>query len=57
MRRKGRFLAGFAAAVITFGTLWATLGPEKFNQHRCSPCHRMEQCHQAPSHAGVDSLK
>ncbi|HYG50306.1 MAG TPA: hypothetical protein VD905_05355 [Flavobacteriales bacterium] len=30
MKRGSRFLIGFAAAAVTFGTLMATLGPQKF---------------------------
>jgi hypothetical protein len=35
MKRGSRFLIGFAAAAVTFGTLMATLGPQKFGRH----CH------------------
>jgi len=43
MHRRSRFLAGLAAAAITFASLWFTLGPEHFNRgHR--PWHRMEHC-------------
>jgi hypothetical protein len=37
MRRGSRFLIGFAAAAITFGTLSATLGFKRFN--RCGYYH------------------
>lgn len=33
MKRGTRFLAGFAAAALTFGTLMATLGPQRFGKH------------------------
>ncbi|MCE3227241.1 MAG: hypothetical protein K0S32_1792 [Bacteroidetes bacterium] len=33
MKRGTRFLAGFAAAALTFGTLMATLGPQRFGRH------------------------
>ena len=48
MKRKSKFLIGFAAAAVTFGTLMAALGPQKFgahcsrhwNQHHgCGHCH------------------
>ena len=38
MSHKSRFLVGLASAVITFSTLFATLGQEKFNCGR-SVCH------------------
>ena len=43
MNRKTRFLTGLAAAALSFGILYATLGPEHFNRgHR--GCHRTENC-------------
>jgi hypothetical protein len=33
MKRGTRFLTGFAAAALTFGSLMATLGPQRFGQH------------------------
>ena len=38
MSHKSRFLVGLASAVITFSTLFATLGQDKFNCGR-SVCH------------------
>lgn len=40
MSRKSRFLVGLAAALLTFGGLFATMGPKQFNS--CRPCHRMD---------------
>jgi len=34
MNRRNRFLIGLAAAAITFGTLMATVGPQRFTQYR-----------------------
>ena len=50
MSRKGNFLVGLAAAALTFGSLYATLGSERFNKS-CHPCHAMEHCcmHQTES--------
>lgn len=54
MSRRSRFLVGLAAAAITFGSLFATLGPEKFNQ--CGKrAHQMHHCcsndaHHASTH-------
>lgn len=43
MSRRSRFLVGLAAAAITFGSLFATMGPEKFNQ--CGKrAHEMRHC-------------
>jgi hypothetical protein len=42
MSRKSRFLVGLSVAALTFGGLWSTMGPEKFNS--CRPCHRMQHC-------------
>ncbi|NTW23600.1 MAG: hypothetical protein HGA37_02780 [Lentimicrobium sp.] len=39
MKRRTRFIIGFAAAAITFGTLTATLGPARFHHHRLSHSH------------------
>lgn len=33
MERRNRFLIGFAAAAITFGSLMAFVGPRHFNHH------------------------
>lgn len=30
MRKGSRFLVGFAAAALTFGSLFAVMGPDKF---------------------------
>lgn len=43
MSRKRIFLAGLAAAVVTFGALFATLGSARFNKS-CHPCHAMHHC-------------
>jgi hypothetical protein len=39
MYRKSGFLVGLAAAAITFGSLWFTLGPSHFN-HGHRSCHQ-----------------
>jgi len=39
MKKRTRFITGLAAAVITFGTLTATLGPARFHHHRVSHSH------------------
>ena len=41
MSRKSRFLVGLTAAVLTFGGLFATMGPEHFNGGR-PLCHLHE---------------
>ena len=43
MSGKSKFLIGLATAVITFGTLFATLGKQHFI-HGCKPCHAMHHC-------------
>ncbi|HLP13240.1 MAG TPA: hypothetical protein VK177_14990 [Flavobacteriales bacterium] len=35
MKKRTHFLVGFLVAALTFGTLMATLGPQKFGRH----CH------------------
>jgi len=69
MSRKSRFLVGLTAAALTFGGLFATMGPEHFNGGRpmCHPhehhCCMQEQhdkhCADAPNEHKVeaDSLK
>lgn len=42
MKRKPRFFIGFLAAALTFGTLMATVGPQRFN-HKNRHCHK-HQC-------------
>ena len=44
MNRKSKFLIGFAAAALTFGTLMATVGPKHFNHHGSS-CYHNENCY------------
>ena len=44
MYRRSRFLVGLAAAAITFGSLWFSMGPEHFNRgHRL--CERPDHCY------------
>ena len=43
MSRNGNFLVGLAAAALTFGSLYATLGSERFNKS-CQPCHVLQHC-------------
>ena len=43
MSRKGNFLVGLAAAALTFGSLYGTLGSARFNKS-CQPCHTMQHC-------------
>ncbi len=43
MSRKWNFLAGLAAAALTFGTLSTTLGSAYYNKLG-HPCHAMEHC-------------
>lgn len=38
MNRRTRFIVGFAAAALTFGTLTATVGFQRFH-HRSTHCH------------------
>jgi len=51
MKRKSKFLIGFATALLTFGTLMATLGPEKFNKYGHRHCgghyYHMQHCDQS----------
>ena len=51
MSHKSRFLVGLASAVITFSTLFATLGQDKFNCGRpmCHP-HHQHSCIDACNH-------
>ena len=42
MKRKSRFFIGFIAAALTFGTLFATIGPKRFMRHK-HHCHA-SQC-------------
>jgi hypothetical protein len=53
MYRKSRFLVGLAAAAITFGSLWFTVGPSHFNRGHRS-CHPMME-HRYMHHCG-DSI-
>lgn len=39
MRPRSRFLIGFAAAALTFGTLMAILGPQRFGAHCANHGH------------------
>jgi len=51
MKKGSKFLIGIAAAALTFGSLMATLGPDKFashcshhkNYHHCG--HYQSTCH------------
>lgn len=47
MSRKSRFLVGLTVAALTFGGLFATMGPEHFNGGRpmCHPHHCCIQEH------------
>ena len=49
MKKPARFFTGLAAAALTFGSLMATLGPERFNAHRHG-CHH-SQCEAGPTTA------
>ena len=55
MSRKSRFFVGLTAAVLTFGCLFATMGPSHFNCGRpmCHP-HHHHCCMQEPqnNHCG-----
>jgi len=72
MSRKSRFLVGLTAAALTFGGLFATMGPEHFNGGRpmCSShehhCCMQEQhdrhccdskTDKTVDHAATDSVK
>jgi len=62
MDRKSKFLISLSTAVITFGLLYATLGPEHFNRghrgcHRTENCcghHEMQKCESSPKVDGKD---
>jgi len=52
MKKSSRFLIGFAAATLTFGSLFAALGPDKFGgchshkwQHHHCESHHHHSCH------------
>lgn len=64
MKRRTRFIIGFAAAAITFGTLTATIGPARFYHHRMHQCH--DGCDKSsdvsggsnsPSEAGINKAR
>ena len=40
MKRSSRFVVGFAAAALTFGSLFAFVGPKHFHGCEQAPCHR-----------------
>ncbi|MCE3260725.1 MAG: hypothetical protein K0S12_2366 [Bacteroidetes bacterium] len=46
MKRGSRFLIGFAAAGLTFGSLMAVLGPQHFGKH----CHSSWKGYYGHSH-------
>lgn len=48
MKKQSKFLIGFGVAALTFGTLMATLGPEKFGRH----CSSHWRNHHGYSHCG-----
>ena len=43
MKNSSRLLIGFIAAAITFGSLFALAGPERFARHHCYGPHRYEK--------------
>lgn len=55
MSRKSRFLVGFTAAALTFGGLFATMGPAQFNGGRpmCHP-HGHHCCMQEENYRHCD---
>lgn len=49
MKPGSRFLIGFAAFALTFGTLMATLGPQQFNAHGAHHRHHHHHgCYDEP---------
>ncbi len=42
MKGKSKFFLGLFAAVLTFGSLMAFVGPPHFNKHHC--CGESHQC-------------
>lgn len=42
MKGKSKFLVGLFAAVLTFGSLMAFVGPPHFSKHHC--CAESHQC-------------
>lgn len=44
MNRKSRFAIGLVTAILTFGTLMATIGPRHYNHHR-GHCYERHHCH------------
>lgn len=44
MNRKSTFAIGLVTALLTFGTLMATIGPRHYNHHR-GHCFEMHHCH------------
>lgn len=49
MKRRSRFLTGFTAAALTFGTLMLTLGPQKFGGNCTRHGHHHGYCHNQPN--------
>ncbi len=52
MNRKSRFALGLAIAAITFGTLFATIGPRHF-QHR-QHCCGAQKCERPAEQKNTD---
>ena len=52
MSRKSRFIVGLTAAALTFGGLYATMGPDHFNGGRpmCHPHHHCCMQEQQDNH-------
>ncbi len=46
MKRRTKFIIGFASAALTFGTLMATIGPRHHMRHR----HCCEQTQENKEH-------
>ena len=53
MKRRNRIITFFATAVITFGTLWITLGAENFNRGYRHHAH-WEHHHHCDGHDDVE---
>ena len=52
-KMKAKFLIGLAAAAITFGSLFALLGPPHCNSHR-SHCSVEQKCNDGARHNKLD---
>lgn len=45
MNRKSKFITTVVVALLTFGTLMATIGPKRFGNRNCH--HQTEQCNKS----------